>query len=1641
MKNFYLFIAGIALLASGIQFVSNFSGDDVSKNEFSLKKTETSHAPEIQKIPYLPLNKTGAGGRFLVPAITATNTYLLTSDTGLSGASAGDELEYTVTISNSGTDASAVVFTDQIDLNTTLVAGSVKVSPIAQNDSYTTIGNVGLNIAAVNGVLANDLSPNNATLSVAGPASIATTQGGTVTMNLTTGGFTYEPAAGFIGADSFTYTLENGSGLTTTGTVTVTLTGAIWFINAGASASGANGTLAKPFTSISSFQAINDNGALHPKTGHSIFVYTGNYTGNITLLAQQKLIGQGAGESLLVISGLAAPNGANLLPATGGTRPALTTSGGTVNAINVGTNNTVRGLNVGNTSGTKLTGSLTGTLTIKEVALTGTGRAIDLSNGTLAAEFSEVSSTIPSGSTPFNISNSAGSLKIVTGTIAATGATAIQIAGNSLALDVIFVSVSSSGASKGVSVSGTTGTFQINGTGTTVGSGGTIQNITGRGMEFINSAGITLKNINLINANTAEGTLPAATDNSNSNAAFHANTVAGLAMDRVAISGTVVQEGINLRGVSDFNFTNGSVGASGSATQSEEGCIYAVNTSGTCTITNSTFTNPGGRVAYFTNNNTNLTLLTVDNSTFKDAVNGPGIQMEGRGTSQMKLKVQNNCQFLRCRTTGLEVYANNTSSIQADIKNCNIDNGGVEVGNGVDIAAANTATVKFNVLNNTTNSNNGPAINFLAFENGYLEGNVTGNTITKNGGGGSGIAFSSEGASAHGVVKIDNNTLNGYHSGSGINIMAISTASARNDLTIDNNTIRMADPGSLYGIDLNTVGSVVGNNARICGNLTNNKVTMASSTLDALRARSGLATTQILMQGTGGTVIDVWNNNGNTPPGSANESGGGPFLFGQTCAVPNVPALRVAASEESTVGNMANAIVVDSVKIIQEKFPPVKKVRAVQKSPAANLPDERTETTQSGETVTVNGAGSGFSLPANKSVIIKFRVIINSNIPVSTCQVSNQGSVSGTGFTTVLTDNPNVAGASNPTVTTVVSAPVINFCPGDLVVNPDAGTCTSTRTLAATAQGCPSPVLTYRVGANVITFPYVFPSGATTVLVTAANGVGANATCSFTVTVTPTPAPIISNDPDAQTICAGGNTSFTVETTQAGVTYQWQKKPFGGAFANINSAVNATAIAATLSLTNVPAADDKSEYRCVISNPCTNSTSAAALLTVNQITASSLTGSTVVNQGAANPSVTFGATGGTLPYTFNYKINNGSQLNVTTATAQTTANVTQSTSNVGIFSYQLVNVTDAQGCVLTPSLVQTAVITVANNLVATISGGASVCKNAVSPQVTFTATNGIAPFTFTYKIGSGPNVQATTTGSNTTASVAVPTAATGTFVYELVSVSGSGGAATPVAGQTATVVINDIPTIALAGAGYQCSVNEETYTVFFAASVGAVVTSDKGTVVGNTVINVPTNETVMITATLGTCTAQLSAFKNCSLPVTLINFTAERAENTIVLKWKTSAEQNSEKFEIERSTNGKSWKVIGRQKSTGESASVANYSFTDAEPVTGENLYRLKMVDLDQTFAYSRIVNIHFNSALKSEFYPNPVSELLTLKSTDWNQVSSVEMYDIQGRLVYKSGKSISKTISVKTFPVGMYVLSISSKDGSVENKKVLINR
>jgi hypothetical protein len=95
---------------------------------------------------------------------------------------------------------------------------------------------------------------------------------------------------------------------------------------------------------------------------------------------------------------------------------------------------------------------------------------------------------------------------------------------------------------------------------------------------------------------------------------------------------------------------------------------------------------------------------------------------------------------------------------------------------------------------------------------------------------------------------------------------------------------------------------------------------------------------------------------------------------------------------------------------------------------------------------------------------------------------------------------------------------------------------------------------------------------------------------------------------------------------------------------------------------------------------------------------------------------------------------------------------------------------------------------------ATISGSATVCQGSSEPAITFTGADGTAPYSFNYTIDGGEVLTVSTSGSDNSTTINVPTNSSGTYVYSLVSVTDANPVTASVAG-SATVTINALPLV------------------------------------------------------------------------------------------------------------------------------------------------------------------------------------------------------------------------------------------------------
>jgi hypothetical protein len=180
---------------------------------------------------------------------------------------------------------------------------------------------------------------------------------------------------------------------------------------------------------------------------------------------------------------------------------------------------------------------------------------------------------------------------------------------------------------------------------------------------------------------------------------------------------------------------------------------------------------------------------------------------------------------------------------------------------------------------------------------------------------------------------------------------------------------------------------------------------------------------------------------------------------------------------------------------------------------------------------------------------------------------------------------------------------------------------------------------------------------------------------------------------------------------------------------------------------------------------------------------------------------------------------------------------------------------------------------------------------------------------------------------------------------------------------------------------------------------------------------------------------------NSPLPVNLVSFTSRLEEKMVRLYWKTTSEVNTSRFLLERSGNAKEWSLIKDVPALGESKTLAEYTELDKNPLSGRNYYRLKMVDKDGSFAYSRIISLNLQDKLSTlAVYPNPSSDRLFVKDVDYKSVESISLINNMGQEVLRSTSLTEKGMDVSGLASGIYSVRIRTSAGNVVVKKLVIS-
>jgi hypothetical protein len=177
----------------------------------------------------------------------------------------------------------------------------------------------------------------------------------------------------------------------------------------------------------------------------------------------------------------------------------------------------------------------------------------------------------------------------------------------------------------------------------------------------------------------------------------------------------------------------------------------------------------------------------------------------------------------------------------------------------------------------------------------------------------------------------------------------------------------------------------------------------------------------------------------------------------------------------------------------------------------------------------------------------------------------------------------------------------------------------------------------------------------------------------------------------------------------------------------------------------------------------------------------------------------------------------------------------------------------------------------------------------------------------------------------------------------------------------------------------------------------------------------------------------------CPLPIELSYFEGECSDDTKNFKWTTDSELNNDFFTIEGSSDAKEWVELANQKGAGTSQEKLNYNMTLSN-ARSYQYFRLKQTDFNGAFTYSNIISVFCNHSNEIVLFPIPAEDVITLKGLNKDMNYSVELADINGKLIKtfekKGNGNDAMTLDLAGLSSGSYVIHLMDQNNTKQTYK-----
>ncbi|MBO9200769.1 MULTISPECIES: T9SS type A sorting domain-containing protein [Niastella] len=180
-----------------------------------------------------------------------------------------------------------------------------------------------------------------------------------------------------------------------------------------------------------------------------------------------------------------------------------------------------------------------------------------------------------------------------------------------------------------------------------------------------------------------------------------------------------------------------------------------------------------------------------------------------------------------------------------------------------------------------------------------------------------------------------------------------------------------------------------------------------------------------------------------------------------------------------------------------------------------------------------------------------------------------------------------------------------------------------------------------------------------------------------------------------------------------------------------------------------------------------------------------------------------------------------------------------------------------------------------------------------------------------------------------------------------------------------------------------------------------------------------------------TCT--IKPLPAAPLPIKLSSFNGRLStESEATIAWSSSMEENSFKYEVQRSADGKNFVTVGTITAAGTTLEGAKYSFKDVLPANGGYFYRLNMIDLDGKSEFSKVVYVNSKkgAGVVTKVFPSPfISEVQLIGATSADLTpNNIKVFSVTGQLIKYRIVGANAIAIDENAPKGVYILKVKDQ-------------